>query len=66
MIVTDLNISIGLIDLARESPGLVGSRKVLWQRVQLPGFVIIHPLGLLLHWLGSLRFMNLQISLLLL
>ena len=58
---TDLNISVGLVDVTREAPGLVSSGKVLWQRVQLAGLVIIHPLGLLLHRLWSVRFMNLRL-----
>ena len=56
---TDLKISVGLVDVTREAPRLVGSGKVLWQRVQLTGLVIIHPLGLLLHRLWSVRFMDL-------
>ena len=58
---TVLNISVGLVDVTREAPGLVSSGEVLWQRVQLAGLVIIHPLGLLLHRLWSVRFMNLRL-----
>ena len=57
---TDLNISIGLIDLTRESPRLVSSGEILRQRVKLPGLVIIHPLRLLLHWCGPRRFVDLE------
>ena len=58
---TELDISVSLVDVTGKAPGLVSSGEILWQRVQLPGLVIIHPLGLLLHRLWSVRFMNLRL-----
>ena len=57
---TGLNISVGLVDVTREAPRLVSSGEILWKRVQLTGLVIIHPLWLLLHWLRSVRLVNLR------
>ena len=57
---TELNISVRLVDVAGEAPRLVSSGEILRQRVQLPSLVIIHPLGLLLHRLGSVRLMDLR------
>ena len=57
---TELNISIGLVDVTRKAPRLVSSGEILWERVQLTGLVIIHPLWLLLHRLRSVRLVNLR------
>ena len=61
MMATELNISVGLVDVTRKAPGLVSSGEILWERVQLTGLVVIHPLWLLLHWLWSVRLMDLRL-----
>ena len=58
---TDLKISVGLVDVTGEAPGLVSSGEVLRQRVQLTSLVVIHPLGLLLHRLWSVRLVDLRL-----
>ena len=57
---TELDISVSLVDVTGKAPGLVSSGEILWQRVQLPGLVIIHPLGLLLHRRGPVRLVDLR------
>ena len=54
-----LNVSTRCCKLTRETPRWISFRKVLGQGIQFPGFIIIHPLRLLLHWLCSVCFMNL-------
>ena len=61
MMLTDLKISVGLVDVTGEAPGLVSSGEVLRQRVQLTSLVVIHPLGLLLHRLWSVRLVDLRL-----
>ena len=58
---TDLNISVGLVDVTRKAPRLVSSGEILWERVQLTGLVVIHPLWLLLHRLWSVGLMDLRV-----
>ena len=55
-----LNICTSRVELAGESPRLVIPGEVLREGVQLPRLVVIHPLGLLLHWLGSVSLVDLQ------
>ena len=60
MMLRELNISVRLVDVTRKAPRLVSSGEIRRERVQLAGLVVIHPLRLLLHWLWSVRLVNLR------